>query len=230
MPPIRANFSTNSYDLNKEQREELQTIAKQLIKSHLKSIVVQGHADSRGGVDNDLLSLNRAKATAAYLTKLVPGTSFLPVGHGIYKPLAPNTSAENMALNRRAELFLPDKYKTIYPDFNPKRHTSMIIGGGFIGSQGTISRIGGFAKGGMVNYKLPSYDVGSPYIPEDQIAQLHKGERVLTAQDNKNFSNGTSVMNVEMNVTGSNSDEIAKKVMVELDRMQKKNNKTNVVK
>lgn len=237
VPPIRANFATNSYDLNKEQREELKAIAQQLIKSKLKSMVVQGHADSRGGVDNDLLSLNRAKATAAYLAKLVPGTSFIPVGHGVYKPLVPNTSAENMALNRRAELFLPDKYKTIYPDFNPTKHKSMLIGMGSIpATNGVLGRaIGGliqkFANGGMsnLNYNMPSYKSGIDYIPHDQIAQLHKGERVITAQDNKNFSSGTSVMNVEMNITGSNSDDIAKKVMVELDRLQQKNNKTNKV-
>jgi TP901 family phage tail tape measure protein len=237
VPPIRANFATNSYDLNKEQREELKAIAQQLIKSKLKSMVVQGHADSRGGVDNDLLSLNRAKATAAYLAKLVPGTSFIPVGHGVYKPLVPNTSAENMALNRRAELFLPDKYKTIYPDFNPTKHKSMLIGMGSIpATNGVLGRaIGGliqkFANGGTsnLNYNMPSYKSGIDYIPHDQIAQLHKGERVITAQDNKNFSSGTSVMNVEMNITGSNSDDIAKKVMVELDRLQQKNNKTNKV-
>jgi hypothetical protein len=42
-------------------------------------------------------------------------------------------------------------------------------------------------------------------------------------------SSGTSNTNVTMYVTGSNSDDIAKKVMVELDRIQKKNNKTNAV-
>jgi hypothetical protein len=32
---------------------------------------------------------------------------------------------------------------------------------------------------------LPSYDVGSSYIPEDMIAKIHQGERILTAEDNK---------------------------------------------
>jgi TP901 family phage tail tape measure protein len=154
VPPIRANFATNSYKLNKEQREELRSVAQQLLKYNFKSMVVQGHADSRGGVDNDLLSLNRAKATAAYLAKLVPGTSFIPVGHGVYKPLVPNTSAENMALNRRAELFLPDKYKTIYPDFNPKKHISMLHG---IGSIPTTNGVMGYAKGGQVKNNKPDF-------------------------------------------------------------------------
>ena len=82
----------------------------------------------------------------------------------------------------------------------------------------------------MVNYQLPSYDVGSPYIPEDQIAQLHKGERVLTAQENKNFSaSGPITNNITINGADKNAKQIAREVMVELERAQKKNNKTNMV-
>ena len=86
------------------------------------------------------------------------------------------------------------------------------------------------ANGGMVNYKLPSYDVGSPYIPEDQIAQLHKGERVLTAQENKNFSSAGPVTN-NITINGADKDpkQIAQEVMLQLERMQSKNNKTNLV-
>jgi hypothetical protein len=86
------------------------------------------------------------------------------------------------------------------------------------------------AKGGMVNYKLPSYEVGSAYIPEDQIAQLHKGERVLTAQENKNFSStGPVTNNITINGADKDPKQIAQEVMLQLDRMQSKNNKTNLV-
>jgi hypothetical protein len=88
----------------------------------------------------------------------------------------------------------------------------------------------GFAKGGLANYKLPSYEVGSPYIPEDQIAQLHKGERVLTAQENKNFSNpGPVTNNITINGADKDPKQIAQEVMLQLERMQSKNNKTNLV-
>jgi TP901 family phage tail tape measure protein len=88
----------------------------------------------------------------------------------------------------------------------------------------------GFAKGGLANYKLPSYEVGSPYIPEDQIAQLHKGERVLTAQENKNFSStGPVTNNITINGADKDPKQIAQEVMLQLDRMQSKNNKTNLV-
>ena len=86
------------------------------------------------------------------------------------------------------------------------------------------------ANGGMVNYKLPSYNVGSSYIPQDQIAQLHKGERVLTAQENKSFSSsGPITNNITINGADKNAKQIAQEVMVELERAQKKNNKTNMV-
>jgi TP901 family phage tail tape measure protein len=144
VPPITANFATNSYTLNKEQRLELQAIAKDLIKHKLASIVVQGHTDSVGkGKDNKILSQNRANAIAEYMSKFVPGTAFTPVGYGEYRPLVPNTTAENKAKNRRAELFLPDKYKTIYPEFVPEKHETFlskgrIEGGGSIGPNGTL--------------------------------------------------------------------------------------------
>lgn len=32
--------------------------------------------------------------------------------------------------------------------------------------------------------QLPSYDVGTPFVPQDQIAKVHKGERIFTATEN----------------------------------------------
>jgi TP901 family phage tail tape measure protein len=87
-----------------------------------------------------------------------------------------------------------------------------------------------FANGGLANYKLPSYEVGSPYIPQDQIAQLHKGERVLTAEQNKNFSSaGPITNNITINGADKDPKQIAQEVMLQLERMQSKNNKTNLV-
>jgi hypothetical protein len=63
------------------------------------------------------------------------------------------------------------------------------------------------------------------------IAQLHEGERVLTKEENKNFSSGGPITNnIIINGTDLNKKEIAQEVMIELDRVQKKNNKTNMVK
>ncbi len=40
---------------------------------------------------------------------------------------------------------------------------------------------------------FPSYDVGNPYVSSDQLAMLHRGERVLTAQENSYYSGGVNV-------------------------------------
>jgi hypothetical protein len=60
----------------------------------------------------------------------------------------------------------------------------------------------GFANGGLVKnkvsrptYSLPSFDTGISYLPKDMIAQLHEGERVLTKEENKNFSSGGPITN-----------------------------------
>jgi hypothetical protein len=36
--------------------------------------------------------------------------------------------------------------------------------------------------------RLPSFDVGTAYVPNDMVAKVHKGERILTAQENQDFS------------------------------------------
>jgi hypothetical protein len=116
----------------------------------------------------------------------------------------------------------------------PTRRSTGAASGGLI-KNGRLMK--GFAMGGLAQskisipkYKLPSYEVGSSYIPKDQIAQLHQGERVLTKEENKNYSSSAPTTNI-ININGSdlNKKEIAQAVMVELDRAQKKNNKTNMV-
>ena len=93
------------------------------------------------------------------------------------------------------------------------------------------------ALGGLINqqikkptYNLPSFATGIDYLPNDMIAQLHQGERVLTKEENKNYSSSAPTTNI-ININGSdlNKKEIAQAVMVELDRAKNKNNKTNMV-
>lgn len=42
---------------------------------------------------------------------------------------------------------------------------------------------------------IPSYDVGTPYVPKTGLALIHKGERIVTASDNArgNYGGGTSI-------------------------------------
>jgi len=95
----------------------------------------------------------------------------------------------------------------------------------------------GYASGGLINqqikkptYSIPSFATGIDYLPNDMIAQLHQGERVLTKEENKTYSSSAPTTNI-ININGSdlNKKEIAQAVMVELDRAKNKNNKTNMV-
>ena len=60
--------------------------------------------------------------------------------------------------------------------------------GDFIGGIG--GGVGDFFGGVGDALGLPSFAVGTSYVPEDMIAQIHKGERILTAEENKSFSGG----------------------------------------
>jgi hypothetical protein len=51
--------------------------------------------------------------------------------------------------------------------------------------------------GGTGQYSgVPSYDVGTPYVPQDTFAIVHKGERIIPAAENKSggFGNGVNVI------------------------------------
>ena len=106
VPAITVNFATNSYVLNAKQKSELDAIALVISKEGFTRLVVYGYTDSRGGVDNQKLSENRAKATASYLSKLLPNVTFKVAGFGASKPIASNATTSGLAENRRAELSL----------------------------------------------------------------------------------------------------------------------------
>ncbi len=106
VPAITVNFATASSKLSAAQKAELNKVAKVIVQEGFQRLVVYGFTDSRGGVDNQALSVARAKATADYLAKLAPGVDFVVAGFGASKPVASNSTAEGMAANRRAELSL----------------------------------------------------------------------------------------------------------------------------
>jgi TP901 family phage tail tape measure protein len=86
----------------------------------------------------------------------------------------------------------------------------------------------GLATGGFV---LPSYRVGTPYVPNDMIAQIHKGERIVPADQNNGAFGGT--VNVYVNATGvTDPNQITKMaeegVIKALKIKDAKINKTNM--
>jgi outer membrane protein OmpA-like peptidoglycan-associated protein len=97
------NFDTNKFNIDATDRALIRGFARDVVKYSYKEIDISGHTDSRGGVDNNRLSMNRARAARDYLLTLVPD---LVVTIGAYADavnVASNNSNSGMAANRRAE-------------------------------------------------------------------------------------------------------------------------------
>ena len=87
---------------------------------------------------------------------------------------------------------------------------------------------------------MPSFKTGHPNIPEDMIAQIHKGERIIPANQNnpnvpvdlKNANSSGTVYNIDMTINGgnANANDIANQVISKLKVITDKNNKSNMVK
>lgn len=97
-------FNTNRSNLDAIDKAQIRSIAKVIIEQGFKNIVVNGHTDIMGGVDNQALSASRANTTFAYLKSLVPGLTVKIGAFASTKPAVKGSSAEALASNRRAEI------------------------------------------------------------------------------------------------------------------------------
>ncbi|KUG06621.1 OmpA family protein [Solirubrum puertoriconensis] len=99
-------FDFDKATLRKESTAELERIV-QLMTTEYPSlrIEISGHTDNVGkAVYNQDLSQRRAKAVVDYLTgKGVPASRLTSAGYGDTQPVAPNTTKQGQALNRRTE-------------------------------------------------------------------------------------------------------------------------------
>ena len=98
-------MSSGSYFLNDATKLTLKAIAIKINVSDAKSILVYGHADNRGGVNNTVLSQNRAKAVANYLRPLLTVKKISIGWYASRKPLNTGSSASALAQNRRVEIY-----------------------------------------------------------------------------------------------------------------------------
>jgi outer membrane protein OmpA-like peptidoglycan-associated protein len=98
-------MASGSYFLNDEAKKTLLEVAKKINASGAKSILVYGHTDNRGGVNNTVLSQNRAKAVANFLRPLVTVKKISIGWYSSRKPLNTGTSAADLAQNRRVEIY-----------------------------------------------------------------------------------------------------------------------------
>ncbi|MFD2146460.1 OmpA family protein [Mucilaginibacter antarcticus] len=98
-------FDTNKYNLQPESRAELQKLLEFLGQNPTVFIEISGHTDDVGNDElNQKLSENRAKSVYDFLLAgKIPPARMVFAGYGKTQPIAPNTSDEDRARNRRTE-------------------------------------------------------------------------------------------------------------------------------
>ena len=100
-------FPTASAQMTGSARQKVGKVGT-LLKRYPGTVVgIAGFTDNRGSYSyNARLSRERADAVATTLRHASPESRISTQGCSYNKPLAPNTSPANMALNRRVELYL----------------------------------------------------------------------------------------------------------------------------
>jgi len=100
-------FPTGSDQMTASARSKVGKVGT-LLKRYPQTVVgVAGFTDNRGSYDYNMgLSSRRARTVANNLRSKGIQNSITPQGCSYNKPLVPNTSASNMALNRRVEIYL----------------------------------------------------------------------------------------------------------------------------
>lgn len=95
-------------ELSKENHPALDVIVDELQQSPLLRMKIVGHIDDTGdAVDNQTLSLTRAKAVAQYvIDKGVEASRIAAEGRGVNDPVASNATEQGREKNRRIEVFL----------------------------------------------------------------------------------------------------------------------------
>ncbi|WP_240676227.1 OmpA family protein [Botryobacter ruber] len=98
-------YDTDKYYLRPESIKELDNIARILKANPTINLSIEGHCDSRASDEYNMeLGDNRAEAAYNYLIKQgISPQRLVTVSYGERRPAVPNTSAENMQLNRRTE-------------------------------------------------------------------------------------------------------------------------------
>jgi OOP family OmpA-OmpF porin len=100
-------FDTGKASIKPESSSALSVIAEVLKSDPSLKLEIQGHTDNVGGAAANLkLSQDRAAAVKGYLvqTSGIAADRLTTSGFGDTKPVAPNTSEEGRAQNRRVEL------------------------------------------------------------------------------------------------------------------------------
>jgi uncharacterized repeat protein (TIGR02543 family) len=98
-------MASGSYFLNDASKISLKALALKINATEVKQVLVYGHTDIRGGVNNTWLSQQRAKAVASYLRPLLRDKKLVIGWYASSKPIATGTTASDLAKNRRVEIY-----------------------------------------------------------------------------------------------------------------------------
>lgn len=98
-------FASGTFFLNDESKKTIKALATSISMKSPTTVLSYGFTDSQGGIDNTLLSRNRAKAVAKLLRLLLPGQKIAIGWYGSSKPAATGTSKAALAKNRRVEIY-----------------------------------------------------------------------------------------------------------------------------
>lgn len=107
--PIK--FRDNKSSLKAESLPALDKLKAYLLDHPSLRFEIAGHTDNVGNaIDNNKLSYQRARSCVNYLvSKGIAKNRLVVKGYGETKPLVPNTSARNRAVNRRVEAKIIEK-------------------------------------------------------------------------------------------------------------------------
>ena len=99
-------FRSGSSELLPIARQKLDQVAVTLNEHDGRTILVEGHTDSRGTESSNLrLSQNRADSVRTYLvSRSIESSRIRAEGRGELRPIADNSTAEGRANNRRVEI------------------------------------------------------------------------------------------------------------------------------
>lgn len=115
-------FQTGSWAVGAEGKKAVIEVGKVLAQNPDIAVLIEGHTDNdkfagaMGQIENNWdLSTKRATAIVAILSENagINKQNLTAAGRGEYAPLAPNTSAEGKAKNRRIEIILSPKLDEI---------------------------------------------------------------------------------------------------------------------
>lgn len=114
-------FDSGSWAVNSRGREAVVALGNVLEQNKEIAVLIEGHTDNvpyggQGNIENNWdLSTKRATAIVTILTQNgnIPKENLTAAGRGEFSPIAPNSTAEGKAKNRRIEVILTPKLDEI---------------------------------------------------------------------------------------------------------------------